>query len=278
MPADAELSPILERARESDGGIVVLTGAGISAESGIPTFRGPDGYWTVGSVHYRAEELATFRAFREMPEEVWSWYLYRRGVCRAAAPNAAHAALVDLEHEIRARFCLITQNVDGLHLRAGNTAERTLQIHGNLDYVRCAGACGSNTRPFPDGFTSWPAGRTLAPEEAARLHCPKCGDWLRPHVLWFDECYDEATYRYESSLRAAQRAQILLVIGTSGATTLPILVCETVHRRGAPMIVVNPDPSPFTEMAERNPLGHHLADTACSAVPDLVATLCGTNR
>src|SRR5438552_13760341 len=95
------------------GRVVVLTGAGVSAESGIPTFRGKDGYWTVGAREYHPQELATHAAFERMPWEVWAWYLYRRGVCRGARPNAAHDALVRLDAHLGARFALVTQNVDG---------------------------------------------------------------------------------------------------------------------------------------------------------------------
>ena len=138
----------------SGGSIVVLTGAGISAESGIPTFRGPDGYWTVGSRNYRAEELATMQAFSRLPREVWGWYLYRHAVCAAAAPNPAHEALVELENTWMDRFTLVTQNVDGLHLRAGNSPERTYQIHGNLNRVRCARECGAPMTAVPERLRS----------------------------------------------------------------------------------------------------------------------------
>ena len=129
MDLESRLSTLLDDARAGSGPLVFLTGAGISAESGIPTFRGPEGYWTVGSREYRPEELATYEAFTRMPDEVWAWYLYRRGVCRAARPNPAHLALVELERALGDRFLLVTQNVDGLHLRAGHSAERVLQIH-----------------------------------------------------------------------------------------------------------------------------------------------------
>jgi NAD-dependent deacetylase len=122
----------------SRGLIVFLTGAGISAESGVPTFRGPEGYWRVGSRHYQPTELATAAAFAQIPEEVWRWYLYRRAVCRVAEPNAAHLALVEAERRLGERFLLVTQNVDGLHGRAGSSAARTYQIHGNIDFCRCA--------------------------------------------------------------------------------------------------------------------------------------------
>ncbi|HTL34091.1 MAG TPA: Sir2 family NAD-dependent protein deacetylase, partial [Kofleriaceae bacterium] len=112
-------------ALQRDGHVLVLTGAGVSAESGIPTFRGKEGYWTVGAREYHPQELATHDAFERMPWEVWAWYLYRRGVCRAAEPNAAHQAIVRWDAALGARFGLITQNVDGLHRRAGSPAERT---------------------------------------------------------------------------------------------------------------------------------------------------------
>src|SRR6185503_4423173 len=101
------------------GAVVALTGAGVSAESGIPTFRGKEGYWTIGAREYHPQELATHAAFEEMPWSVWAWYLYRRGVCMRAQPNAAHAALVRLATRLPDRFALVTQNVDGLHRRAG---------------------------------------------------------------------------------------------------------------------------------------------------------------
>ncbi|MFH1625115.1 MAG: Sir2 family NAD-dependent protein deacetylase, partial [Pseudomonadota bacterium] len=111
---DDRLKGILTQFKESDGNLTVLTGAGISAESGIPTFRGKEGYWTIGSKEYRPEEMATLRMFLQDPFEVWQWYLYRRTVCANAHPNSGHTAIVELERIFRDRFCLITQNVDGL--------------------------------------------------------------------------------------------------------------------------------------------------------------------
>ena len=117
--------------------VVFLTGAGISAESHIPTFRGEEGYWTVGSKHYHPTELATRQAFSELPMDVWAWYLFRRTVCRRAEPNPGHLLLARLEKHLGERFLLVTQNVDGLHLRAGNSLEKTYQVHGNIDFMRC---------------------------------------------------------------------------------------------------------------------------------------------
>ena len=124
-PLAAHLGQALAAALSQGGPLVVVTGAGVSAESGIPTFRGKEGYWTVGSRVYQPQELATQAAFRRMPEEIWRWYLYRLGVCRAAAPNPGHVALVELERALGDRFLLVTQNVDGLHPRAGSSPGRT---------------------------------------------------------------------------------------------------------------------------------------------------------
>lgn len=256
-------------ALEGGGPIVFLTGAGISAESGIPTFRGPEGYWRVGSRNYHPTEMATAEAFARMPDEVWRWYLYRRGACRAAAPNAAHVALVGLERRLGARFLLVTQNVDGLHLRAGQSPERTYQIHGNIDFCRCCDGCAPAVRPLPAALAeNWPNERTLVEEERALLRCA-CGAPLRPHVLWFDESYDEPLYRYQSALRAAEQAAALVVVGTSGATTLPARMCELVAARGAPLVVVDPEPTVFSELAKRSRRARFLRGSATALVPVL---------
>lgn len=264
---------LLHAARESEGDLIFLTGAGISAESGIPTFRGPEGYWQVGSRNYRPEELATHDAFTRIPEEVWAWYLYRRGVCRAARPNAAHVALAELERALPSRFLLVTQNVDGLHLRAGNTLDRTFQIHGNIDYLRCEDE-HPNVRPIPDGIPlDWPKARRLGDAERALLRCCGTARWSRPHVLWFDETYDEPLFRFESTLEAAARAALVVVVGSSGATNLPTHVVSIAARRGTPLIAVNQDESPFTAIAERVPSGCVLRGSASTFVPAIADVL-----
>jgi NAD-dependent deacetylase len=267
------LTRLLERANVSDGPLMVLTGAGISAESGVPTFRGTEGYWRVGSRNFSPMELATREAFAAMPDEVWGWYLYRRAVCRAARPNAAHRALAGLERARRERFLLVTQNVDGLHLRAGHTPDRVYQIHGNIDYMRCAGECEDDPIPLPQALgETWEKGRLPGSAERALLRCSGCGGRSRPHVLWFDESYDERLFRYQSSLSAAERSALLIVIGTSGATTLPARICGLVARRGAPMVVVGPEATSFSELAERSG-GLFLRGTACAVVPQLAREL-----
>jgi NAD-dependent deacetylase len=237
--------------QRGNGTMVVLSGAGISAESGIPTFRGKEGYWVVGSREYQPQEMATHATFARDPEAVWAWYLYRLGVCRAARPNAGHEAVVQLERLLGDRFLLITQNVDGLHLRAGSSADRTYQIHGNIDFCRCDAECGQPIFPFPDGISpGTERSASLTDDQRVALRCPGCGGWARPHVLWFDEYYDEEHFRYESSLTAAAGAELLLVVGTSGATNLPMQVGQLALRHGATIIDVNPEPNLFSYLAE----------------------------
>jgi NAD-dependent deacetylase len=256
------------------GRLVVLTGAGISAESGVPTFRGPEGYWTVGSVNYRPEEMATSAMFERHPEEVWQWYLYRIGICRAAAPNPGHEAVARMEQLLGDRFVLLTQNVDGIHLRAGNSEGRTYQIHGNIETVRCGASCSRATFPLPGEVEVKRRDEPLAEADSRALQCQRCGAWVRPHVLWFDECYDEEHFRFESSLAAASRADVLLVVGTSGATNLPMQVGMTAASRGALIVDVNPDPNPFSRMAERGG-GFFIEGPAGEALPELAAAIEG---
>lgn len=268
-----EIRAVLEAA-SVDAPVVWLTGAGVSAESGIPTFRGKEGYWTVGAREYHPQELATFEAFSELPEEVWAWYLYRRGVCHAAAPNAGHRALVAVEEALGDGTLLVTQNVDGLHRRAGNSDARLYEIHGRIDQMRCARECTDARYPVPAGVdVAWDKARKLGPVERALLVCPRCGGPSRPHVLWFDESYDEPRYRFESSLRAAAECALLVVVGTAGATTLPHRMVTAVARKRGPLLVINADPSPFSEIAEGLPDGAFWNTTSATALPPLVEAL-----
>lgn len=262
--------------RDNRGDILVLTGAGISAESGIPTFRGPEGYWTVEQVNYRPEELATRAAFLRRPEAIWGWYLYRRGVCARARPNAAHLSLARLEQSLADRMTLVTQNVDGLHLRAGSTLERTRQIHGNIHFMRCAGGCGVAPLPVPDSLTlEWERHRSIGDDEWRRLCCPNCHGRTRPHVLWLDECYDETHYHFESSMQAAMTASLLIVVGTSGATNLPMRIGLVAAARRIPTIVINQEPNPFSHLVHERGNGWFLEGLATQLVPPIVADLCG---
>ncbi|MFO0582779.1 MAG: Sir2 family NAD-dependent protein deacetylase [Anaeromyxobacter sp.] len=270
MPLEPRLAEILKGVRDAGGRVVALTGAGISAESGIPTFRGEEGYWVVGSRNYMPQEMATREMFDRNPEEVWRWYLYRFGVCRHARPNAGHDALVALERALGERFTLVTQNIDGLHRRAGS--KRVFAIHGDAQWVRCADGCGLGLVDLPDlGVRD--AHTPLSSADADRLTCEKCGGWLRPHVLWFDEYYDEENYRADSAMAAAERADLLLVVGTSGATNLPSQIGRVAFQRGAAVVDVNPDPNPFADLALRLPNGFFARGKAAERLPEIAAAL-----
>jgi NAD-dependent deacetylase len=269
---DAAVHASLKAALASGGPVLVVTGAGISSESGVPTFRGPEGYWTVGSRNYQPEELATAAAFARMPREIWRWYLWRRSVCRAAAPNAGHLALVELQAVLGSRFTLVTQNVDGLHLRAGSPPSSTLQIHGNIDLMRCARGCCTTLTPIPEEIPPGSRERPLDDAELALLSCPRCGGPARPHVLWFDECYDEELFAAERAMRAAARAELLVVVGTAGATSLPQQIARTALRRGRLLVDVNPEANPFAELA-RVSHGHALHGRASELLPPLCTAI-----
>jgi NAD-dependent deacetylase len=270
---EPKLAGILDAARREHSRVLVLTGAGVSAESGIPTFRGQEGYWVVGSRNYMPTEMATHAMFERNPDEVWRWYLHRFGVCRGAEPNAGHRAIVELERALGERFTLVTQNIDGLHRRAGNSVERTYCIHGDATWVRCAAGCGVGRLPAPEFPAARPKQAPLSIEERAMLTCPGCGGWLRPHVLWFDEYYDEENYRMDSALRAARDAHLLLVVGTSGATNLPMRIGEIARHRGIAMVNVDSEWNPFAELADGAGRGCFARGTAAERLPAIVAAL-----
>lgn len=172
--------------------VAILTGAGISAESGIPTFRGPNGLWR----DYRPEDLATPEAFARDPQLVWEWYMWRRALIAAAEPNAGHLALVAIEQRVTT-CTLITQNVDGLHDRAGST--HIHKIHGDIWLTRCQ-ECGYQRHDRTVVFTEVPL-------------CPDCGARLRPGVVWFGEPLPRLVW--EDAQRAVADCQVLLIAGTS---------------------------------------------------------------
>lgn len=270
---DAALADLLDEAADDvtrgDRLLVVLTGAGISAECGLPTFRGPEGYWTVGSRVYHPQEIATRRAWDAMPAEVWRWYLQLLRAAGAAQPGAGHAAVARLDRALGERCRTITQNVDGLHLRAGNDPARTYAIHGDAAYVRCGADCTQELLPLPK--------EVLAPDfDPARdpaLRCGRCGALLRPHALFFDEYYSEPLYRSESALAAAKRAALLLVVGTSGATTLPNVVAHDAVAAGAAVVDVNPEGDPFAELARSLRRGVWVRAAAGAALPAIADRL-----
>jgi NAD-dependent deacetylase len=261
---DEALPGLIGKALGRPGTCVFLTGAGVSAESGVPTFRGKEGYWLVGSRNYHAQELATRAAFAKMPDAVWGWYLHRLRVCRDARPNAAHVAIAELSAVLAERLLLITQNVDGLHARAGSPKGTTYEVHGNISLMRCSAGC-EGLLPVPESLLD--ANQTAEPRLLERgLACSTCAAWMRPHVLWFDEFYDEPLFRFESSLRAAEDAALLVVVGTTGTTNLPLQIGERAARRAA-VVVINPEPNPFSELASTLREGVYLRGRAGHWVP-----------
>ena len=226
--------------------VFVLTGAGVSAESGVPTFRGDGGLWR----SYRAEELATPEAFHRNPKLVWEWYGWRQGVVGGCAPNAGHEALARA-HDRFDRFTLVTQNVDGLHQRAGSPD--VVEMHGNIWKARCAkegvpqGAAARAAHPAADGTARW---RTLVEFSAEGAEMPPpctCGGILRPHIVWFGESLDEEVL--SRAFAEAEEAEVLLSVGTSGlvhpAAMLPRIAANT----GATVIEVNPHETPASRLA-----------------------------
>jgi len=252
------------------------SGAGVSAESGIPTFRGPEGYWTVNAREYHPQELATMQAFSAMPWDVWAWYLYRRGVCRAASPNDGHYAIARWDDAMKSsgdRFALVTQNVDGLHRRAGSPAARTFAIHGDLDQMRCAADCCLDRWPIPAGVPALAKGEAVSDATKALLVCPSCGEMARPHVLWFDEAYDEPRFHLDTVRELASVAALCVVVGTSAQTNLPWQVVMLAARNGATIVDINPVANPFGDIAVRS--GGVIRAPSAVVLPALVDQITG---
>ncbi|HTK87663.1 MAG TPA: NAD-dependent deacylase [Nitrospiraceae bacterium] len=211
--------------------VTVLTGSGISADSGIPTFRGTDGLWNT----FRAEDLATPEAFARDPYLVWKWYNWRRELIAGKQPNAAHDALVELERRLESRagrFHLITQNVDGLHRAAGS--RRMTEIHGSIWRVRCTG-CGalSDNREVPIQIPPM---------------CIQCRAMLRPDIVWFGEALAEEDLR--TSYEASESCEILLIIGTSGLVYPAASFAPVAKAAGAYVVELNLEITPSTEVVD----------------------------
>lgn len=226
--------------------IVAFTGAGISAESGVPTFReAQTGLWA----RYRPEDLATPEAFAEAPERVWQWYAWRRGLVRAAEPNPGHRALVEIERR-RPGFALVTQNVDGLHRRAGSA--RVIELHGNIERTRCS----------REGTIV-----EVRDESAMPPLCAGCGAPLRPDVVWFGEPLPLDALREADE--AASDCDVFLAIGTSAvvypAAALPLVAL----RAGATVVEVNPEATPLSG----RPGVLRLGGSASLILPAIAATV-----
>lgn len=224
---------------KSAASVAVLTGAGVSAESGIPTFRSNGGYWQ----QYRFEDLATPEAFARNPKFVWTWYEERRRAIAKAQPNADHYALAELERQ-KSRFTLITQNVDGLHDLAGS--KNVIKLHGDIWTVRCL-ACGIE-RVDRSELTDLPP------------HC-KCGGMLRPGVVWFGEMLPEGAM--ERAAAAVQGADVLIVAGTS-AQVYPAAGLIPMARA---VIEINPEATAYSD-----DVTFSIRGTSADVLPRLIAS------
>ena len=207
--------------------VTVLTGAGISADSGVPTFRGADGLWR----NFRAEDLATPEAFARDPRLVWEWYNWRRELIATKKPNPAHVAVAGMERRFP-RFWLITQNVDGLHRDAGSV--QLSEIHGNIWKVRCT-ACGlvEDDRRVPIPIP--PA-------------CTACGQMVRPHIVWFGESL--AAEDIAKSYEALESCDVLLIIGTSGLVYPAASFAPVARSAGAFVAEINLDATPNSGLVD----------------------------
>lgn len=263
------MSYVLARARdivERAERILVVTGAGISAESGVPTFRGPQGLWK----QFRPEELATPSAFARDPCLVWEWYDWRRRRVQECRPNAAHLALAALALARGSRTRIVTQNVDGLHAVAARDVAVTLarlpaaadpadaaaplELHGSLFRVRCT-VCGSRrTHVEPIDATS----------PASLPHCEGCAALLRPDIVWFGEPLEDAVLG--EAIGRARAADVCVVVGTSAVVQPAASLAMVTKRAGGSVIEVNPETTPLTPFADVS-----IRATATAAVPTIVA-------
>ena len=247
MTIPPELLPRLALAKRA----AVLTGSGVSAESGVPTFRDAQtGLWA----KYRPEELATPRAFRHNPRLVWEWYAWRRKLIANARPNPAHIALVEMERFFR-QFSLITQNVDGLHQHSGS--RDVIELHGNIARTKCL---SENTI-----VSNWPETGDVPPK------CPRCGALLRPDVVWFEEPLPEREMKLAAD--AAAHCDIFFSIGTSALVYPAASLPHIALKNGATVIEINPVPTRLTDKAH-----FALAGAAGSVLPELVRAMRGLPR
>jgi NAD-dependent deacetylase len=219
-----EISPSLKKRLASAERVVFFTGAGISAESGVPTFRGSGGIWE----KFKPEELATFEGFTKNPGLVWEWYRLRKRIMSTVEPNAGHRAIAGLERYYR--VSVITQNIDNLHARAGSSV--VYELHGNISRNYCCG-CGTF---YADERLDFPEGG--APT------CPKCSGAIRPDVVWFGELLPREAW--DNSVEAARWADVFFCVGTSGVVYPAASIPGEAKRAGAFLVEINTGPTDLT--------------------------------
>jgi NAD-dependent deacetylase len=241
-----------------DWRVLVLTGAGVSAESGIPTFRGKDGYWR----NLDPAKLATPEAFAKDPGLVWEWYRERRQRIRAAQPNPAHKAIAKLAQHAQ-EFMLVTQNVDDLHARAGSSNEKMVQIHGDIFVTRCS-QCDFNQREHPPSFNYGVAGEREG-EHIDVPRCPRCDRLMRPGVVWFGEQLPWNELRRVESYLKDGSCDFVIVAGTTA--TFGYIIDWALRASGSngELIEVNPEETPLSQFATRC-----VREPAAIALPQLV--------
>jgi NAD-dependent deacetylase len=232
--------------------VLVLTGAGVSAESGIPTFRGKDGYWR----NLDPTKLATSEAFARDPQLVWKWYRERRQRIRNARPNAAHEAMARLAHHTE-EFLLVTQNVDDLHARAGTPAQRMVQIHGDIFVTRCS-RCEFGRRDYAHEHK----------HEAAIPRCSECQALMRPGVVWFDEQLPWSELQRVENFLHRGACDVVIVAGTTATFGYIVDWALRGSRDGAELIEVNPEETPLSRFATRL-----VREPAALALPGIVDEL-----
>jgi len=231
--------------------LFILTGAGVSAESGIPTFRGKDGLWK----NYSATDLATPEAFRRNPELVWEWYHWRQGIILNANPNPAHYAIVELEKRYK-DFLLLTQNVDNLHQRAGS--KNVLELHGNIFRARCLECNKIIHHQIEQKFNDSP--------HPNRLPKCSCGGLLRPDVVWFGELIPEGIW--QRAMEFLSSADVAIICGTSGVVWPAAGIPEIAKNYGAKTIEINLEVTPISPLVDLS-----LPGKAGEILPEIVKNL-----
>jgi len=228
--------------------LVALTGAGVSQESGLRTFRDAQvGLWA----QYKPEELASPQAFARDPKLIWDWYAWRREAVKGVRPNAGHYALAEIEKHFP-QFTLITQNVDGLHRMAGS--QNVLELHGNIQRVRCS-ECSTLAEIWGDDTESVPT-------------CEVCNGLLRPDVVWFGESLPRE--QFETAVEATRSCDVFFSIGTSGVVQPAASLASAAHSLGAVVIEINAEPTPLTSTAD-----FFFQGKSGEILPELVKTVWG---